>query len=39
MGSPTHLKNIDPDFSLLKGNEGTKSKIETEGKATQRLPT
>jgi hypothetical protein len=38
MGPPTHLKNINPEFFLSKGNEGTKSGAETEGKAIQRLP-
>jgi hypothetical protein len=37
MGSTTHFKNINPEFFLLKGNAGTKSKAETEGKAIQRL--
>ena len=37
MGPPTHLKNINPEFFLSKGNEGTKSGTETEGKAIQRL--
>jgi hypothetical protein len=38
MGPPTHLKNINPEFLLSKGNSGTKSEAETEGKAIQRLP-
>jgi hypothetical protein len=38
MGPPTHLKNINPEFLLSKGNAGTKSGTETEGKAIQRLP-
>jgi hypothetical protein len=38
MGTPTHLKNINPEFLLSKGNAGTKSEAETEGKAIQRLP-
>jgi hypothetical protein len=37
MGLPTHLKNINPEFLLLKGNTGTKNGAETEGKAIQRL--
>jgi hypothetical protein len=37
MGPPTHLKNINSEFLLSKGNAGTKSGAETEGKATQRL--
>jgi hypothetical protein len=38
MGLPTHLKNINLELLLSKGNEGTKSGAETEGKAIQRLP-
>jgi len=38
MGTPTHLKNINPEFLLSKGNAGTKSGAETEGKVIQRLP-
>jgi hypothetical protein len=38
MGPPTHLKNINPEFLLSKGNAGTKSEAETEGQATQRIP-
>jgi hypothetical protein len=34
----THLKNINPEFLLSKGNTGTKSGAETEGKAIQGLP-
>jgi hypothetical protein len=33
----THLKNINPEFLLLKGNAMTKSVAETEGKAIQIL--
>jgi hypothetical protein len=29
MGPPNHLKNINPEFLLSKGNVGTKSKAET----------
>jgi hypothetical protein len=36
MGPPTHLKNINPELLLSKGN--TKNGAETEGKAIQRLP-
>jgi len=36
--SPTHLKNISPEFLLSKGNGETKSVAEMEGKAIQRLP-
>jgi hypothetical protein len=38
MGLPTQLKNINSEFFLSKGNAGTKSGEETEGKAIQRLP-
>jgi hypothetical protein len=38
MGPPTLLKNINPELLLAKGNTRTKSEIETEGKAIQRLP-
>jgi hypothetical protein len=38
MGTCTHLKNINPEFLLSKGNAGTKSGAETEGKVIQRLP-
>ena len=34
---PTYLKNINSEFLLSKGNAGTKSRVETEGKAIQRL--
>jgi hypothetical protein len=37
VGPPTHLKNINTELFLSKGNEGTKSGAETEGKAIQRL--
>jgi hypothetical protein len=37
MGLLTHLKNINPEFPLSKGNAGTKIGTEIEGKATQRL--
>jgi hypothetical protein len=39
MRPSTHLKNVKPEFLLSKGNAGTKSGTETEGKAIQRLPT
>ena len=38
MGPPTHLKNINPELLLTKGNTGTKSGTETEGNFIQRLP-
>jgi hypothetical protein len=37
-GATHHLKNINPEYLLSKGNAGTKSGVETEGKAIQRLP-
>ena len=33
MTPPTHFKNINPELLLSKGNTGTKSGAETEGKA------
>jgi hypothetical protein len=38
MGPHTHLKNINPELFLSKGNAVTKSKEKAEGKAIQRLP-
>jgi hypothetical protein len=38
MGPPTHLKSINPELLLSKGNTGTKSGGETRWKAVQRLP-
>jgi hypothetical protein len=38
MASLTHLKNINPELLLSKGNAWTKRRAETEGKAIQRLP-
>jgi hypothetical protein len=38
MGPPTYLKNFNPELLLSKGNTGTKSGAETEGKAIQRMP-
>jgi hypothetical protein len=38
MGPFTHLKNTNPELFLSKGNAGTKSGAETEGKSMQRLP-
>jgi len=38
MGPLIHLKNINSEFLLSKGNVGTKSGAETEGKAILRLP-
>jgi hypothetical protein len=32
MRPPTHLKNINPEFLLSKGNAGTKIGVKTEGK-------
>jgi hypothetical protein len=39
MGPPTHLKIFNPELFLSKGNLGTKSGADTEGKAIQKLPT
>ena len=36
-GTHTHLKNINPELLLSKGNTGTKNGVKTEGKAIQRL--
>jgi len=36
MGTPTHLKNINPEFLLSKGNSGTKSGADTEAKTIQK---
>jgi hypothetical protein len=33
-----NLKNINPELLLCKGNAGTKSGADIEGKAIQRLP-
>jgi hypothetical protein len=38
MGLPTHLKNINTEFLLSKGNAVTKNGAETEAKAIQKLP-
>jgi len=38
MWPPTHLKNINPEFLLSKGNAGTKNGAETEGKNIETLP-
>ena len=38
MGPPTYLKNINPELFPSKGDAGTKSGAETEGKDIQRLP-
>jgi hypothetical protein len=38
MGLPTHLKHKNPEFLLTKGNSGTKTGTESEGKAIQSLP-
>ena len=37
-GVNTHIQNFNPKLLLCKGNTGTKSGAETEGKAIQRLP-
>ena len=37
MGPPTHLKILNPEGLLSKGNMGTKCGAEIEGKAIQRL--
>jgi hypothetical protein len=37
MEPPTNLKIFIPETLLSKGNTGTKTGAETEGKATQRL--
>jgi hypothetical protein len=38
MRPSTHLKIVDPEVFLSKGNARSKSGAETEGKAIQRLP-
>jgi hypothetical protein len=38
MEPPTHLKNINPEFFLSKGDAGTRSGAEIEGKSIQGLP-
>jgi hypothetical protein len=38
MRLPTHLKIINLEFLLSKGNAGAKSVAEIEGNAIQRLP-
>jgi hypothetical protein len=38
MGLLSHLKNINPELLLSKGNAWTQSGAEIEGKATQKLP-
>jgi hypothetical protein len=38
MGPPIHLQNFNPELLLTKGNTGTKSGAETEGKAILTLP-
>jgi hypothetical protein len=38
LGPHTHLKNINPEFLLSKGNSWTMSGAETGGKAIHRLP-
>jgi hypothetical protein len=39
MGPPIHLKNINPEFFLAKGNSGTKNGAETEGRPSKDCPT
>jgi hypothetical protein len=38
MEPPTHLKNLNPELLLTKGNTSKKSGAETEGKTIKRLP-
>jgi hypothetical protein len=38
LGLPNHLKHINPEILLSKGNAGIKRRAELEGKAIQRLP-
>jgi hypothetical protein len=38
MEPPTHPQNFNLELLLSKGNTGTKSGAETEGKVIQRLP-
>jgi hypothetical protein len=38
MGPPTHVKNVNSELLLSKGNAGTESGAETERKTVQRLP-
>jgi hypothetical protein len=38
MRPPIHLKNINPELLLSKGNAGIKTGADTEGKAIERLP-
>jgi len=38
MRPPPHLRNLNPELLLCKGNAGTKNRAETEGKAIQRRP-
>jgi hypothetical protein len=38
MGPHTHLKNINPEFLLSKGNTSTKNGAKPEAKAIKRLP-
>jgi hypothetical protein len=37
MGPPTHLTKFNPELLLSKGDTGTKSEAESEGKVIQRL--
>jgi hypothetical protein len=39
MGPSTHLKIINPEFFLSKGNTGTKSGAETEERIPRDCPT
>ena len=38
MGSPTHLKRLNPELLLSKGNTGTKSRAETEERPVSDCP-
>jgi hypothetical protein len=37
MGPPIHLQKLNPELLLAKGNTGTKSGTQTEGKVIQEL--
>jgi hypothetical protein len=37
-GPPIHLQNFNSELLLSKGNTGTKSETETQGKVIQKLP-
>ena len=38
MGMTSHIGEVEPVETIFRGNIGTKSGAETEGKAIQRLP-